>query len=286
MSTTSVSKKTAPLAFTSPSGVIYSFEFVTPEAAEVMLTHNVNNRSIRKSSVEAYCRDIKAGDWQENGDSICFDTAGNLIDGQHRLSAIVAAAVGVWALVVRGLPTNAQDTMDDGKKRTMADTFGFHGVANNSTAAAVTRRVLLWQNGNRHNSGSNHMPTKSEQLEAWRTDPLLRSAVEATINIGKKAGLPPSIVGLSWWLFSQISVEDCATFWYGMSTGANLEPGSPILILRERIATEVARPGRIPETQLLAWVVKGWNLWRQGKVLSERYRGFGLQPLERFPEPR
>lgn len=286
MSTTSVSKKTASLAFTSPGGVTYSLELVTPAMAETWLTHNVNNRRLRKGRIDKYARDMEADDWQENGDAVCFDADGNLIDGQHRLSARVASGTTGWMLIVRNLPAKAQDTKDDGAKRTLADTFGFHGVANESTAAAVTRRVLLWQNGVRANAGGGIDPTKAEALEAWRTDPALRSAVEATISIGKKANLPPSIIGLTWWLFSQISIEDCTAFWYGMSTGANLEPGSPILILRERIATEVAKPGRIPETQLLAWVIKGWNLWRQGKVLSERYKGFGLRPLERFPEPR
>lgn len=286
MSTTSVTKQRATLSFTGPSGATYSLEQVSPAQAETWLTTNTNNRRIRKTKVDSYARDMESGDWQENGDSVCFDAEGHLIDGQHRLSAVVAAGVSVWLLIVRGLPSKAQDTIDDGAKRTMADTFGFHGVANQHVAAAVVRRVALWQNGVRANSGSNYQPTKSEQMELWRTDPTLRAAVEATVSIGKKALLPPSIVGLTWWLFSQLSPEDCAAFWYGMATGANLEPGSPVLILRDRVAKAMTAPGRIPESQLLAWTIKCWNLWRSDKTVSENYKGFSMRPLERFPEPR
>lgn len=287
MSTSSVPKKTVDLSFTSPSGARYSLEEVTPEIAEAMLARNVSNRKPRKSHIDALARDMEADEFQENGDSVCFDTSGNLIDGQHRLAARVQSGTSGWMLIVRDLPTYAQDTKDDGAKRTMADTFGFHGVANTAVAAAVTRRVILWQNGVRSNSGGGWQPTKAEQLDVWRTDPILRVSVEATVEIGKKALLPPSVVGLTWWLFSQISVEDCTAFWYGMSTGANLEPGSPILLLRDRIAKQVVeQPGRIPESHLLAWTIKGWNLWRAGKKLSANYRGFSLKPLEKFPEPR
>lgn len=289
MSTTKVQarKPVAPKhSFTSPTGVTYSLELVTPDMAETWLGHNVNNRSVRKSGVNALARDMESDAFMENGDAICFDVDGNLIDGQHRLMARVQSSTTGWMLVVRNLAPAVQDTKDDGKKRTMADTFAFHGIENNSAAAAVTRRVILWQNGIRANSGGNYVPTKAEQNELWRTDPTLRSAVEATVTMGRRALLPPSIVGLTWWLFSNISVEDCTAFWYGVSTGANLEPGSPILLLRERVTKAIGEPGRIPESHLLAWTIKAWNLWRQGRTLSTNYRGFALKPLERFPEPR
>ena len=285
MSTTkAIAKK---VSMTSPSGVTYSIELITPQTAALWLGRNTANRNMRRTTAESYARDMESGDWQENGDAICFAEDGTLLDGQHRLNAVVIAGIPVLMLVVRNLPSATQDTKDDGRKRTMADTFGFHGVANNATAAAVTRRVLLWQNGVRSNSGGGYLPTKAEQLEVWRTDPTLRSAVEATVSIGKKGLVPPSVIGLSWWLFSQLSVEDCSTFWHGMSTGANLPAGSPILALRERVSNLTdARVGRVPESHLLAWVIKAWNLYRADKTVASNYRGFNLKPLERFPEPR
>lgn len=285
MSSTSVAKRTSKISMKSPSGVTYSIEVVTPALAETWLGRNTNNRRIRRSQVERYARDMESGSWQENGEAIAFADDGTLIDGQHRLSAIVLAAVDVQMLIVRGLPMVAQDTVDDGAKRTMSDTFGFHGVANRANAAAITRRVLMWQEGFRTNQG-NFQPSKAEQLDAWRTDATLRDAVEAAVQMRSRGQVPTSIVGLTWWLFSQIDRSQCAEFWHGLHTGSDLPANSPIHVVREKIIRRNAQPGRVQETEYLAWIVKAWNLWRADRTVSPTYRGFDLKPGQRFPEPR
>jgi hypothetical protein len=284
VSTTRVAKPKT-IAMTSESGVAYSIETVTPTTAEEWLGHNTANRRIRRNQVERFARDMEVGAWQENGEGICFATDGTLINGQHRLSALVLAGVALPMLVVRGLPMHAQDTMDDGAKRTMGDTFSFHGVASHHTAAAIVRRVLMWQDGIRTNSGA-MQPSKAEQLEAWRTDSTLRAAVEASVQMRSRGQVPSSIVGLTWWLFSQIDGEQCATFWHGLHTGSDLPANSPIHAVREKIIRRNAQPGRVQETEYLAWIIKAWNLWRADRTVSPTYRGFDLKPGQNFPEPR
>lgn len=285
MSTTRVSGKTKSVSMTSPNGVAYSIETVNPAVAEAWLAHNTANRRIRRNQVERFARDMESGAWQENGEGICFAHDGTLINGQHRLSAVVTAGVALPMLVVRGLPMDAQDTMDDGAKRTMGDTFGFHGVASHHTAAAIVRRVLMWQEGIRTNNGS-IQPSKAEQLDAWRTDATLRDAVEAAVQMRSRGQVPSSIVGLTWWLFSQIDREQCADFWHGLHTGSDLPANSPIHAVREKIIRRNAQPGRVQETEYLAWIIKAWNLWRAERTVSPTYRGFDLKPGQRFPEPR
>lgn len=285
MSSTSVAKKPSIIRMTSPEGVTYSIETVTPADAEKWLTKNTANRRIRRQQVERFARDMESGSWQENGEGICFAADGTLINGQHRLSALVISGTSIPMLVVRGLPMQAQDTMDDGAKRTMGDTFGFHGVASSHTAAAIVRRVLMWQEGVRTNNGA-LQPSKTEQLEAWRTDPVIREAVEASVQMRGRKQVPASIIGLTWWLFAQIDHEQCAEFWNGLYTGSNLDASSPIHVVREQIIRRNAQPGRVQETEYLAWIIKAWNLWRSGRTISPRYRGFDLKPGQRFPEPR
>lgn len=285
MSTTTVSE-TSRMSFKSPSGVIYSFEEITPEIAESMLARNTRNRKIRTRGVDQYARDIENGDWKENGDAIRFDADGVLIDGQHRLTAIVAAGAAVWCLIIRGLTTATQLTVDSGIVRPMSERFEFNGVNNSKTAAAITRRILMWQNGQKSNAGGNYQPTVAEMLEAWRTDPLIRSATEAAMQMKGRKQIPASVIGLTWWLFSQIDTEECSTFWSGLYSGSELAANSPIHVVRERIIKQNAQPGRVPESIYLAWTIKAWNLWRAGKHISPNYRGFDFRVGERFPEPR
>lgn len=76
---------------------------ITPRIAKTMLSHNTGNRPLRKAVVQRYATDMENGDWQDNGDPIRFDTNGRLIDGQHRLEAVILSDTPIDAWVLRGL---------------------------------------------------------------------------------------------------------------------------------------------------------------------------------------
>lgn len=85
---------------------------ITPRIAKTMLSHNTGNRPLRKAVVQRYATDMENGDWQDNGDPIRFDTNGRLIDGQHRLEAVILSDTPIDAWVLRGLKPETQKTMD------------------------------------------------------------------------------------------------------------------------------------------------------------------------------
>lgn len=275
-----------PLGFTSASGAHYSVERVTPETAESWLARNTANRRLRRAAAEKFARDMVNGDWIEDGNGICFAEDGTLINGQHRLTAVAMSGISAWMLIVRNLPMAAQDAMDDGAKRTAGDTFGFHSIEAANTAAAITRRVLMWQNGSRSNSGKGQ-PTKAEMLTAWREDPTLALASEQARRMARRKSIPASVIGLTWWLFYGIDSDGCVEFWEQLHTGIGFSgDDSPIYILREQIDSRMSgQQGRVPETEILAWVIKAWNHYRANKTLSPRYR-YAIKPGERFPEPK
>ena len=47
--------------------------------------------------------EMQDGKWRLNGKTICFDSTGRLLNGQHRLSAVVRSGVTLTTVVVRGL---------------------------------------------------------------------------------------------------------------------------------------------------------------------------------------
>src|SRR4051794_31155207 len=98
-----------------------SIEDVTPAVAADMLAANTKNRTLRRTLVDVYAADMAKGNWQFTGEAVKISTDGVLLDGQHRLEAIVQAGVTVPMLVVRGLPRATQDVMDSGAKRSAAD---------------------------------------------------------------------------------------------------------------------------------------------------------------------
>jgi predicted nucleic acid-binding Zn ribbon protein len=66
-----------------------SIVYVTPEMAERWLGHNKVNRNLRNRRVDQFARDMRSGRWQLTGEAIKFGKSGNLIDGQHRLWAVI-----------------------------------------------------------------------------------------------------------------------------------------------------------------------------------------------------
>lgn len=94
---------------------------MTPDFCRELLGRNPNNRRIDKRMVAQYARDIEAEQWQLNGETICIDWDGNLINGQHRCLAGVRANKNFETILITGLPPAAKDTIDGGKKRSYSD---------------------------------------------------------------------------------------------------------------------------------------------------------------------
>lgn len=72
-----------------------SRRLITPEAAEAMLENNSeDNRSVRPLVVDKYARELQKGNWEKsNPGMITFWKDGTMVDGQHRLMAIVKSGI-------------------------------------------------------------------------------------------------------------------------------------------------------------------------------------------------
>lgn len=102
------------------------FMTITPEVAASFLKHNTDNRNKRGWWVNGLANMIKRGEWIPTHQGVAFSQSGKLIDGQHRLEAIVEANIPVEMLVVTGVRDDAYKVLDNGIKRTMADLTGMH----------------------------------------------------------------------------------------------------------------------------------------------------------------
>lgn len=99
---------------------------VTPQQAEMWLAENHSRqRAIREAVVNMYASDMVDGSWDESIiNPIRFTKGGKLIDGQHRLKAVVVANKPVTMWVQFGLDDDAFESIDIGAKRTPADILG------------------------------------------------------------------------------------------------------------------------------------------------------------------
>jgi len=117
---------------------------VTPELAEEWLKKVNIQRKLSVTSVEAYARDMAAGRWSEDATAICFNEEGDLVNGQHRLNAIIRAKVTITFLVMYDASLEAILRMDSGRPRTVADQLHIFGITNATDIGAVSRAVLMY----------------------------------------------------------------------------------------------------------------------------------------------
>lgn len=97
---------------------------ITPEMAERCLAKNENNRNIRQRHVDRLAEDIKSGNWYVTHQGIAFDEDGKLLDGQHRLLAIVKAGIPVQMMMTTGLKRDdVMSAIDVGSTRDIGDSL-------------------------------------------------------------------------------------------------------------------------------------------------------------------
>lgn len=238
---------------------------VTPVMAKEWLNRNTHNRPMRAQKVAEFARDIQAGNWAMNGETIKFDTNGVLLDGQHRLSAIVKADTPVDLLVVTGLDAATQHTMDAGAKRTTADAFKLTDEKHTVLLAAIVRRVWAWERGDFRLS-LNVAPTITEAQDFLAANPSLRRSAEIGSRVrGQFKYAPASITGVAHFLFNRISPDDTAFFFVRLGDGAELCAGHPILTLRKRMLSDFEGSKKVFDHAQLATLIRAWNAMRAGQ---------------------
>lgn len=258
---------------------------VTPAMAEVWLGKNPLNRNVRLNRVEEYAADMEAGDWKVNGESIILDADGNLIDGQHRLLAILFAGKSIQSLVVEGVETTAKSTIDTGMKRSLADVLKMQGENNVHSLAAAVTMAFRWEHGGLRD----HTPaTRAQALNWLEENPAIRDALKlaAPITI-KPLRMPPSIAApLLFFAESVSTFEDVATFVEQVATGLGVTEDDGSYRLRMYLLNSASENNYTGSTRgfvKLALAVKAWNAYIDGtpvKVL--RWRAGGAA-AEDFP---
>lgn len=116
---------------------------VTPDTAAKWLAQNaLNNRACKNSQVKLYVSYMKKGAWNSDNCAITFDVNGNLIDGQHRLRAVVASGQAQEFIVGRNWPTSAMITLDMGQRRSFTDRMVVAGTDITAMECDILRNAM------------------------------------------------------------------------------------------------------------------------------------------------
>lgn len=270
---------------------------ITPGMASSWLADNkFENRNLSDRNVNRIARDIKAGKWIFDGNPIRFDNNGNILDGQHRLWAIVMAEKEVESLVVRGLEEGAVHTIDTGKSRNNADVLHFAGYKSTSALAALARLAI----GYRRNKGdmwkwaqdNSHARLSTQEIldEVEKNQVLVTILQHAQKLSFTKKLLGPATTAFAYYVLQKNCEDSYAGeyFFDAFERGINLREDDAILLLRNVLAIRedvlVARKqgGNKATAYKLALLIKAWNAYREKKPVKRLTWG---PEKEAYPVP-
>jgi hypothetical protein len=256
-------------------------ELITPDMAAELLRGGDHNRSLNQNWVTTLSRDMIAGRWKLTPQGIVLDEDGKLLDGQHRLSAVVRAKVPAEFWVTEGAPFEMFRYLDGGRSRSMYDRLKISGYDDPSQLAAISRKVYAWRSEQPWKMTKH--PSRDELQEIIDKDSSLPDA--AKFAHGWNSRPNPATAGFAWWLFTNIDAEDGIWFMERLRTGADLPENSGVWAVRDRLWRQ-SEQGRFQKTELtLAYVILGWNAYRDNRSVT---RLSVRNPLtnENYPKPR
>lgn len=267
----------------------FTVEEISPETARQYLETAGQNRRLSMANVRRYAEAMKAGFWQLNGETVKFSPSGNLIDGQHRLRAVVEAGVPVRLAVIRGINGTAFETFDLGKGRTLSDVLSIYGYDNPAGLAAVIRSIYLYKRF--CDPTCQLRPAQSipvaEFMDYFKASPNHELMVTGTAKgmdyRVRGSFFGPRIAAFLWILTTLAKPETAADFWTDFGS-ADLSEGHPIQVFRRRIKNDMMLNGKISAKSSYAIAIKCWNAYVTG-IVPEIYKfiEFG-RTAEAFPE--
>lgn len=244
---------------------------VTPALAEKWLGLNLNNRSPRPSLVDKYARDMENGAWMMTGEPVKFDTDGRLIDGQHRLFAIVQSKCTVPLLVLTNVAPEAQLVMDTGAGRTASDALAFSGHHYTALTAAAARLAINYDAGNMADArGSALRAVSHSEIVAYvEANPLLVEMSHQTSKSWRRIPCPGSVIVFTSYQCWQIDPEATLAFFDDLADYRADGPGDPRYALLRRFQTAIETRERMSQTQRADAIFRAWNAHRLGRRLTK-----------------
>jgi hypothetical protein len=246
-----------------------SVERLTPKAATALLERNFHNRNLRKARVASLVEAIQRGEWELNGESIKVASDDTLIDGQHRLQAIAEAGKPVKVLVVRNLPLAAQDTVDTGRRRRLADILMVEGYSDPSALAAAINILHRYRIGVRLDYSQINAPSAAQALALIEAEPHIRESVRTARNVTKQIGGPLGVFSALHHVFFELDPDPAEDFFRRLQTGDELRKGDPLLHLRNQVVRPRKDRGYTQSPHhVAALTIRAFNLRRAGREVE------------------
>lgn len=242
---------------------------ITPDMAAEMIEHNTMNRNISQLNVTRYANDMASGAWEQNGETIKIAEDGTVLDGQHRLWAIIESGMTVTMIVVYNVRKEAVGSIDSGVIRLFHHLLKIKGSAHYITAATITKLAWIYDNYDKQmRAGSAKAETRNSILEPYYDEN--RDLIEQAAAVAECGAhhFVKSHMGFCFYLFLRRNPLKAEEFIKLVKSGENLHTGHPIMTLRGKLMDNRMSKNKLTVRETLAYYTKAWNAFLKGRDLS------------------
>lgn len=263
----------------------YKKMFITPELAKEMLSTNIdNNRRIRNNLLNQYVTLMDKGLWiNYHPEAIMISPDNTLLDGQHRLMAIIKSGKSYWFNVAI-TDISVMATLNTGGKRSPGDACKVAGIPNSNLMASIIKiENDYYQNGSFHlkfknGSGISHV----EIIDKYYSEKEHYDKI-ATLSIRyytRGRLLTQSYIGGFLTVLLKNESNFIIDFFEQLTTGLGIQNNN-IHLLRQRLINELSAMKKTPIGIINALVIKAYNASIEGK----EYKCLSFNPLtEPYPQ--
>ncbi len=256
------------------SGPQVTRRWITPAVAADWIAKNTRNRPVRQSLVLKYAGDMKENRWRLNGSTVVMSSEGNIIDGQHRLLAIIQAGVNVEMFVASNVDEAAFATIDSGKARSLADVLHILGYTDSNALAALARgweefeRSGKIQDSNRRHALVGDASIQTLMTIAQEHAEVFHAAIRGAHAARREFKGATASWAIAWIKFGELSEEDRDFFFERLVDGQNLSDGQPIYALRRFFASATENHRILLPNMVFAILIKAWNRFRAREAMK------------------
>jgi len=241
---------------------------ITPSKAKWLLEGNTINRKPKDASVIFLAREIEAGRWVYNGESIIIANDGTLLDGQHRLLACVMANKAIDVELVEGISIGVMPTIDTGVARGSKDVFTIEGIPNANTVSSGVKAILDGVTTKKRHEGSKNIKISNTELLEFYKDKkdildVLAKFSTHLYNTGAKIMPPAQILSCIYLLQNESSDDNIYKFFRELITGVNLGGANTAQTLRTKLINDKISKSTISITNKIYYVIKAFRLYNQ-----------------------
>ena len=255
-------------------------ERISPVQAKKYLETSPENRITVSSRrvIRTYADAMRKGEWMLNGETIVFDEQGRLMQGHHRMMAVVESGCEVEFLVVRNVPRDrAWTTYNCGLKTNLGQMLAMKKIKNASLVAAIVNvnsnlvkfgRVFA-NNGPSTNASARTLTSDYSQYEDFMEDYDNIATMTHGLCDRRKILTNSWVGGIIFYLTHEgnYQMDFVQRFFETLCKIENNDVKQAVVLRNAIVSNRISHKEMKPDF-LFALVVKAWNAYVENREIS------------------